>query len=199
MKMMAKKPDQRYQSAAEVAKVLAQWLARHGQTVEPGSGRGLSSGRLVGAAAGEVAGRAGGLPPLPQAGQGPAAAATRLGRCGPSGGHAPASTASPLSSADTASDLSRPTGEGSGRQPMRSASGGSDSRIRPRSDCSRPSRWTSIPRCSSSPMTTCRRRFAKQRGVVAGRRSWRPTSLRRKTAPKWLWAVAVGGAILRCC
>ena len=48
MKMMAKKPDQRYQSTAEVATVLAQWLAAHGQAVEPGSGGGL----LLGAAGG---------------------------------------------------------------------------------------------------------------------------------------------------
>jgi eukaryotic-like serine/threonine-protein kinase len=49
MKMMAKKPDQRYQSMAEVAKALAQWLVNHGQTVDSGSNSsGGSSGRKLG-------------------------------------------------------------------------------------------------------------------------------------------------------
>ena len=70
MKMMAKKPDQRYQSAAEVANALGQWLVAHGQRVEPGSSGGLSSVKLAGEpprprhrrgrrASGRAAGRAG--------------------------------------------------------------------------------------------------------------------------------------------
>ncbi len=50
LKMMAKRPDQRYFSMTEVAMVLAQWLVAHGQVVE-GGGMG-SSGRLVGAMSG---------------------------------------------------------------------------------------------------------------------------------------------------
>ncbi len=45
-KMMAKKADQRYQSAQETAEALAAWLAAHGYDIDPG-GSGLSSGRLA--------------------------------------------------------------------------------------------------------------------------------------------------------
>lgn len=48
MKMMAKKPGQRYQTMADVAKALAQWLINHGQTVDSGSSAGGSSGRKLG-------------------------------------------------------------------------------------------------------------------------------------------------------
>ena len=55
--MMAKKADQRYQSAQEVARALADWLTAHGHGVGPGgsspsgssTGSGLSSGRLAAA------------------------------------------------------------------------------------------------------------------------------------------------------
>ncbi len=56
-KMMAKKPDQRYQSADEVAKALAQWLVAQGRMVDSGSG-GSSSGRLIGAATNQTNQRA---------------------------------------------------------------------------------------------------------------------------------------------
>lgn len=47
-KMMAKKPGQRYQTMAEVALDLSQWLINHGQTVDSGSSAGGSSGRKLG-------------------------------------------------------------------------------------------------------------------------------------------------------
>ena len=62
LKMMAKKPDQRYQSAAEVAAVLAQWLVAHGQVVEGGSSAGLSVDRLVAAVSGGLSAWASGAP-----------------------------------------------------------------------------------------------------------------------------------------
>lgn len=43
MHMMAKKPDQRYQTMAEVAQALTQWLINHGQKVDSGSSAGGSS------------------------------------------------------------------------------------------------------------------------------------------------------------
>jgi eukaryotic-like serine/threonine-protein kinase len=54
LKMLAKKPDHRYQSADEVAKALIAWLVARGQTVTSDSG-GLSSGKLQRATAAEMA------------------------------------------------------------------------------------------------------------------------------------------------
>ena len=58
MKMMAKKPDERYQSADEVAEALAQWLVAHGQRVEAAGGSGWSVGEAGGGRAGQTAARA---------------------------------------------------------------------------------------------------------------------------------------------
>jgi serine/threonine-protein kinase len=55
MKMMAKQPDERYQSAGEVAAALAEWLVARGQRVESGSG----SGVLSAAVSGEASARSG--------------------------------------------------------------------------------------------------------------------------------------------
>ena len=77
MKMMAKKPDQRYQSAAEVAQALAQWLVRHGQTVESGSSGGLSSGTIGRGGFGRGGGPGERSAAAAEARQGPILAATR--------------------------------------------------------------------------------------------------------------------------
>jgi serine/threonine-protein kinase len=71
MKMMAKKAADRYQSAQEVARALAGWLAAHGQAASGGSGSGSGSARVakaeplaVGAGV-EASGEArGGQPPV---------------------------------------------------------------------------------------------------------------------------------------
>ncbi len=67
MKMMAKRPEHRYQSAAEVAQALRQWLADHGHAVEagPGSGPGSSRSGLSGTrSGGSTAARRSGPPHL---------------------------------------------------------------------------------------------------------------------------------------
>ena len=56
LKMLAKKPEGRYQSADDVAKALTEWLVARGQAVTS-EGGGLSSGKLVKAAAAEALAR----------------------------------------------------------------------------------------------------------------------------------------------
>ncbi len=51
MRMMAKKPDDRPQSASEVAELMGNWLTAHGHEFETGSSAGGSSGKLTAAAA----------------------------------------------------------------------------------------------------------------------------------------------------
>jgi len=64
MRMMAKKPKHRYQTAAEAAEALSGWLTRHGHQVDSPSGSGSSSSRLVAAgAARPAAARRAGAPP----------------------------------------------------------------------------------------------------------------------------------------
>jgi eukaryotic-like serine/threonine-protein kinase len=65
LKMMAKKPAWRYQSADEVAHALARWLEVRGKTVRSDGSGGAPSETLAGAASGETAVRASGPPPLP--------------------------------------------------------------------------------------------------------------------------------------
>jgi len=61
LKMMAKKPEHRYGSAAEVAEALGQWLAAQGRSGES------SSGRLTGdGSSGRGLARPPGMPPLPR-------------------------------------------------------------------------------------------------------------------------------------
>ena len=106
MKMMAKKPARRYQSAAEVARVLAQWLVNHGQTVDSAGG---TSKIMAAAITGEASGRmANGNPP--GSGVAPQASGLRPGTSGvgrPS--DVPAQPVRPLSLTDTSAGLSHAT------------------------------------------------------------------------------------------
>ncbi len=54
MRMMAKKADDRPQSASEVARMMADWLTAHGYAFDSGSSIGGSSGRLAAAVPGAV-------------------------------------------------------------------------------------------------------------------------------------------------
>ena len=195
MKMMAKKPNQRYQSAAEVAQVLAQWLVHHGQTVEPGSSGGLSSGRLVGAVSGEVAGRAGGLPPLPKPAKGPSLPPRDPGDVARPAGMPPLPPP-PLSSADTVSDLSHSTLVKGAAANRAIPNGGSDSQLRARKRLLKAQPLDFDPAMQfvadddRTPMSLLKQRGPLQEGELAA------YFARRKSTPKWLWAVAAGGVIL---
>jgi len=76
MRMMAKKPDDRPQSAAEVAERLADWLTAHGYEFETGSSLGGSSGKLAAVARADSDGSQGSAKhqgPRPESGGGSAA------------------------------------------------------------------------------------------------------------------------------
>ena len=105
-KMMAKKPDQRYQSADEVAKVLTQWLLAQGQTVESGSG----SGRLVAAMARQRAAQASNAPPVHRPRKARPLPPPSSGR-GTRPAGMPPLPSRPPSASDTASNLNRQTVE----------------------------------------------------------------------------------------
>ena len=132
-KMMAKKPDQRYQSADEVAKVLAGWLVAQGQTVE--SGGGGSSGRLIGAAASERVARAGGVPPAHRSATGKSLAPPGSSKITRPAGMPPLPS-QPPSASDTASNLNRQTVQ------MRAAGG----RLSSREPGPRPPAKRTLPR-----------------------------------------------------
>ena len=69
MKMMAKRPDDRFQSAAEAANALAQWLIAHGQTISSDSSGGASSANLSQRQIGQIFGGGRDFPAAPQARQ----------------------------------------------------------------------------------------------------------------------------------
>jgi serine/threonine protein kinase len=126
LKMMAKRPEQRYQTATDVAKALAQWLAVNAQPASSGSGSSASSAGLVGAAASEASARVAGPPVARRLTPGPPAPPRTAGRL-PRPAGMPPLPVQPLSSSDTLSGLSRPTiiGPVSGPAP----SGQSDPRL----------------------------------------------------------------------
>ena len=57
LKMIAKRPEDRFQSAAEVADALAQWLIAQGQTISSDSSGGSSSGSRKGSKSGKTSSR----------------------------------------------------------------------------------------------------------------------------------------------
>jgi len=121
-RMMEKKPEARYTSTADVAKVLAAWLVAHGHPVESDSGSGKSSRASAAASSGRAAARSSGssgahraisgatLPPSPPAEK--PRSATPM-RSSPD----PATT-------DTASDLDRQTVKRSSSTPAKAPAGG---------------------------------------------------------------------------
>jgi serine/threonine protein kinase len=129
MRMMAKKPDERYQSAVDVSKALAGWLVAHGQTVESG-GSSKSSRRAATGVSGQAASRSVG------------SSGTHRALSAPAPGHpAPAeklrAATAPLrpspeaAATDTASDLDRQTVKGAGSaSPKAPAAGQSSTKLR---------------------------------------------------------------------
>ncbi|MFZ1932232.1 MAG: serine/threonine-protein kinase [Thermoguttaceae bacterium] len=214
MKMLAKKPGDRYQTAAEVAKELTAWLVARGQTVV--SDGGLSSGKLVKAAAGDCpnfrvsengtvpfsSGRAAGASPsskvsktrTPSPGLGRIVSPSGSGRMIPPPGMPPLPVRTP-SLVDTSAGADHPTvkGLGSGRGLSGSGSlAGGKKRLPVARPLEEPPRPSDFVLDDESP--------ASLSGLASGasRKSRLLSSnlLGRKSTPTWIWLVALGGLVV---
>ena len=194
MKMMAKKADHRHQSAAEVAQVLAQWLAAHGHAVESGSSAGLSSRRLVGSVSGEVKARADGLPPARQSIRDPSLSRRDSSEAARPVGMPPLPNQS-ASATDTTSDRNGPTVTGAAAGNV-FTNGQSDPRLPAKKHLlkAQPLDQDSVTEFVIDndvlPMSRLQQRGSLSEGDFAD------CSARRKTTLPWLWAVAAGGVLL---
>lgn len=193
MKMIAKKPSQRYQSATEVAEALAAWLVHHGQTVQSG-GSGLSSARLVGAVSGEASGRAGGLP-SPKPAKGPPPPPRDPGEAGRPAGMPPLPPV-PISLSDTVSDLNRATMVKGSTANHATSAGSSDSSLRAQKRLLKAEPLDFDPTtefvldADQPPLSLLKQRGPLHEGELEAYLA------HRHSTPKWLWAVAAGGVVL---
>ena len=193
LKMMAKRPEARHQSAVEVAQVLTQWLAAHGQAVTPGSSGSQSSGKLVGAVSGQPEASADGLPPVRKLPKG-VPLARDSGEFVPPAGMPPLPMHRP-SPSDIASDQSHPTTAelGKGRLP---AVDRSDSQLRARRLLPKAQSMGESPSSVFGAGNDPLRTTPAEREKSVANDDLAAYLARRTTAPKWLWVIAAGGVIL---
>ena len=181
LKMMAKKPDQRYQSMGEIAQVLTDWLVAQGHAVESSGSGGSSSGHLVGVLSGEKATVVGG------------SSSVRGKSLRPGGGdHGADKRTHPSALTDTASNLDHPTVvKGSAGKP---SSGGSPP-VQKRSQKPPPLKESSAADFIEDDELLPIAAMLKKRGELkAG--DLEAYFARRKSTPTWLWAAAAGGVLL---
>ena len=202
LKMMAKKPDDRYPSAAEVAKVLAAWLVSRGQTVGSDTGGALSSGKLSSgklqaasvaeASAGGSAKAAGSPPPRKPATSRtpPRSGSSKSGR---PPGMPPLPSLAP-SLVDTSPGGKHPTlkesrsGSGMGDRPDSARAGKKKLPVaRPLDEATLSEFVLDDPPASHS---LWKERASLKEGAFEAYRA------RRKSTPKWLWAIAIAGTLL---
>lgn len=192
VKMMAKRPQHRFQTAHQVAEVLADWLILHGHSVDSPSDSGSSSSRLAVAAAGQgTSARDAGVPPprrpkKPQPARRDRPGSKRVPGMPPLPGRRE-------SAADTASNLSRPTIKGPASASSRKPPGVRDDK----KDAEQLKVARSLEEPPASP-------FAIQTDAppalarVRGRRQLTEQEIqayrsRRKGTPVWLWATLAAG------
>ena len=111
-KMMAKKPQQRYQSAAEASRALTTWQVAHGYSTGSNVGSEASSARLVGVVASEAVVQRESISSLRKAPSDPGTPRRRVVE-GASPQRLPVVADGSPSFIDTSSDLLRPTVKGS--------------------------------------------------------------------------------------
>jgi serine/threonine-protein kinase len=194
LKMIAKKPEQRYYAAAEVAVVLAQWLVAHGQVVESGSSAGLSSAKLAKAASGALSAWAGALPSRPPSANGPPVPPPPPGETNRPTSMPPLPNRSP-SLTDTSVNSGPPTvkvaGAGGGSTGRPSDSRVTSTRPAPAARPLDESAASSFD-IGELPSTPLLRESGSSKLGLGAR------SLLRRTGapPKWIWLIAAGGAVL---
>ena len=198
MRMMAKKPDDRPQTASEVAELMGNWLTAHGCEFETGSSLGGSSGKLAAAVA--VA-RADSVSPEgspkhqtrgPESGSG-----ARTPHPGPkSDSDLRRDTPRPPHPGETGSAAGRQTGKGPTKSPQRATSR-SDSHViieppvlEPAEEDDPASVLEAITRDESPVVARLRARHQGSTGQAPAYRS------RRDETPLWVWIVIGAGALL---
>lgn len=208
-KMMAKKPDERYGSAREVAEALADWLRIHGHTVGTPGGPGGLSGRLLvrGAAQPEARGEAGPAPsgqtssvlsPPAAAPDGPGSGSARPSSGGGRGcgvpksrpGSSGAGAATPISSEAPA-----------GQAASGAAAGESSAVTGARGSGGQPSATGIEPTAADDPLAEIfaeSQAMRRGQGRSAGLSDLDLVALRRRRheVPGWLWLVVAGGTLL---
>jgi serine/threonine protein kinase len=201
LKMMAKKPSARYQSAQEVADVMADWLRAHGHSFDSGVSSGGSSGRLPAIGGGRSKG-APGAGSDSSAGQRLASGvrAALLVATADSGviGAAQADAAS----APGAAAASGGPAAGGGSSPaVPQRKGDSDRQLASRSAL-RTAKPLGSPAQSADPLAELFGEIASAPATPAA--PLRPSSggetpayrARHKGTPPWIWAAIAGGCVL---
>lgn len=193
LKMMAKKPEHRYQTMAEVSAALTEWLTAHGHSVDTESSGDSSSGRLaaaIGSSRGLAAGE--GLLRQPKSGKPPRRSRQSSGDLSRKIRMPGASRSA--SSADTVPELDRPSLGASRKPPPRGfRSGHSDSNVQiqiaePAEPDDNPIPEFITP--TESPVVNRRRGKRLSKEEIEAYRA------RRNAAPLWLWITIATGSIL---
>ncbi len=198
LRMMAKKPQDRFQTAAEVAQALADWLVAQGHSVDSGSGSGSSSGRLAAAAGRATASRGAGSPGLRRGTPDAQPARRDSGRLRRAQG-TPSRPGQGQAVKDTVGELNGPTAvKGPAPTAGRGFAGGqSDSKIaakrglpvaKPLEDS--PASEVVIQTDGSPALARLRARNPLTEEQLEAYRA------RRSHTPIWLWATIAAGAVL---
>jgi serine/threonine-protein kinase len=185
LKMVAKKPEDRFQSAAEVADALAEWLAVHGHAL----GSGSSSGRLTAARPGKLT-RARKLDADEEI-----TAVRKKGSSAPQRGAAGSgpNQSKPLAGSETLADRTGSTSPGSGSTPRRSQGKGKRKPAAARKDepvIVEPA----VPEFLIQAESPAIERL--KTGRTTTREEYEAYRLKRKQTPIWVWSIIAGGGVL---